>query len=406
MPFAVKARLVFLVSGPPLRDAAVTIDGERIVAVGAPARDGVVEDLGNVALVPGLVNAHAHLEYSELDAPLGERGIAFPDWIRRVIDYKRATGGPRAAAIERGLAECLRHGTTSLGEIASPGWPRGAFAAAPQSATVFLELIGLSPERIAERLALARDHLALPGARWRAGLSPHAPYSVRFDALPEIVGVARAANAPLAMHLAESLEEYQLLRSGGGPFRELLEELNVWDETALPRRSRPLDYLAALAEGPRTLVVHGNYLDAREISFLAERARRMAVVYCPRTHDWFGHPRHPLPRLLAAGAAVALGTDGRASNPDLSLLAEMRFVAAHFPELPAADVLRLGTLAGAQALGRDREIGTLQAGKRADLVAVALDDRDASDPHELLFDSAQPVVGTMIRGRWAWRASS
>jgi len=254
-------------------------------------------------------------------------------------------------------------------------------------------------------MVLARQHLDLSSARWRAGLSPHAPYSVRFECLPEIVALARRGDAPLAMHLAESLEEYQLLRSGGGPFRELLEELGVWDESALPRRSRPLDYLQALAEAPRALVIHGNYLDAQEIQFLAAHARRMAVVYCPRTHDWFGHPRHPLPRLLAAGATVALGTDGRASNPDLSLLAEMRFVAARFPELPPADVLRLGTLCGAQALGRDREIGTLQAGKRSDLAVVSLDDREAADPHELLFDSTRPVAGTMIRGLWAWRAS-
>ena len=122
------------------------------------------------------------------------------------------------------------------------------------------------------------------------------------------------------------------------------------------------------------------------------------VVYCPRTHAYFGHARHPLPRLMALGGSVALGTDSRASNPDLSLLAEMRHVARQFPEIAPTDVLRLGTLAGAQALGRDADLGTLAAGKLANLAIAELPPHDAADPHELLFDAALPVVATYFRG--------
>jgi cytosine/adenosine deaminase-related metal-dependent hydrolase len=142
-------------------------------------------------------------------------------------------------------------------------------------------------------------------------------------------------------------------------------------------------------------------LDAEEIEFVGQHNQRMAVVYCPRTHAWFDHAPYPLAALLAAGAVVALGTDSRASAPDLSLLAEMRHVARAFPKLSRATILELGTLGGARVLGRQAEIGTLQPGKWANLAAIRLPDAPADDPHELLLDADGPVVGTWIRGQQA-----
>ena len=189
-------------------------------------------------------------------------------------------------------------------------------------------------------------------------------------------------------------EELELLRDGTGPLRVCLEELGAWDATAIRPGTRPLDYLRLLATAHRALVIHGNYLDDEEIR-LARRPtpQRMTVVYCPRTHDWFGHGAYPLEKMLAAGVAVALGTDGRGSSPDLSLLAEMRFAAQQHPAVGRERILQMGTILGARALGREREIGSLEPGKQADLAVVALPDRDAADPHELLFDSQEPVVG-------------
>jgi cytosine/adenosine deaminase-related metal-dependent hydrolase len=214
-----------------------------------------------------------------------------------------------------------------------------------------------------------------------------------------LVSLAAAAGAPIAFHLAESPEELQLLAAGGGPFRDLLESLGPWSPTAIPLGTRPMDYLRRLADARvRALVIHGNYLDPEEIALLAHARERMSVVYCPRTHAYFGHARHPLPRLLEAGAKVAVGTDSRASNPDLSVLEELRLVAREFPELPPETVLALGTLRGAEALGQADRIGSLVPGKFADLAIVALPDRDARDPHELLFDSSLPVFKIMFRG--------
>ena len=396
-----RARYVFPVSIPPLPGGVVTISGERIVAVGKRAPEGGVEDLGNVAILPGLVNAHTHLEFSQLTEPLSPPGIPFVDWIRLVIKHFRRGTGPSSEAVREGLRQCLRLGTTTLGEIAQPGRPVDGYAAAPPDVTVFVELIAPTPERIDPLLELAARHIdaAERSGRWRPGLSPHAPYSVLPRLLDFAVSLSADRGVPLAFHLAESREELELLRSGSGPFRDLLDKLGTCDPGLFTPGTRPLDYLRKLAPAHRTLVIHGNYLDDEEIGLLGGRADRMSVVYCPRTHAHFAHPPYPLARMLSAGVNVALGTDSRASSPDLSVLAEMRFVAAKHPSVDRHAVLELATIRAARALGREHEVGSLQPGKFADLAIVPLPDRQATDPHDLLFDSQEPVVATWRKGK-------
>ncbi len=390
-----RARLVFPVSSPPLRNGGVTIEGNRIVEVGGRTSAGA-EDLGNVAILPGLVNAHTHLEFSGLAQPLGRPGTGLVDWIRSLMEYRRQPGTASRQAIELGLEESRTSGATSLAEIAQPQWPVELFQQTPLHSTVFLELIAPTAPRVAAALEAARRHIeaAVDSQQWRPGLSPHAPYSVHPDLLKDAVRLSASHQVPLAMHLAESREEIDWLRSGRGPFFEFLRRLDGWESSAFPPDRRPLDFLRTLAGSHRALVVHGNYLDEEEVAFLGQRADRMAVVYCPRTHAYFGHAEHPLERLLAAGATVALGTDSRASSPDLCMLAEMRFLARRHPALARHLPLQLATLSGARALGQDAEVGSLEPGKRADLAIVALPDREASDPHELLLDSDMPVLAT------------
>jgi cytosine/adenosine deaminase-related metal-dependent hydrolase len=398
---ALKARYVFPVAGEPIADGRVTIRGERIVAVGCDSPAGTIEDFGNAAILPGLVNAHTHLEFSDLAGPLGKPRMPLAEWIGEVVRFRREGAYAPQRAVRAGLAQSLAGGTTALGEIAQPDWDAKPFASGWPEATVFLELIASTAARVDATIELAEQHLESAGRPepWLAGLSPHAPYSVHPRLLRQAVELSRSRHVPLAMHLAESREEVDFLRSGAGPFRDLLERLSAWDAEAFPGGRRPLDYLRDLAQAHRTLVIHGNYLDDEEIAFAAAHADRMAVVYCPRTHAYFAHAAYPLQGLLAAGTTVALGTDSRASSPDLSVLAEMRFAARTHPAIEPAMALRLGTLSGAKALGRDHEIGSIEPGKRADLAAVVLPDRDASDPHELLFDSDLPVVATWCRGK-------
>jgi cytosine/adenosine deaminase-related metal-dependent hydrolase len=211
------------------------------------------------------------------------------------------------------------------------------------------------------------------------------------ELLKAVVALSATERVPVAIHLAESPEEMELLSSGTGPLRTLLEDLGAWDGGLVRPGTRPLEYLRLLATADRALVIHGNYLDDEEIGFLAAHAERMAAVYCPRSHEWFGHRPYPLEKMLAAGAVVALGTDGRSSSPDLSLWAEMRAVARRHPSVPLSRVLEMGTIQGARALGWAADIGSLVPGKQADLTIVALPDHDAAGSYELLFESSGPV---------------
>jgi len=395
-PVALRARYVFPVSSPPIPGGVVVLQAGQIVEVGTRG-SAQVTDLGNVAILPGLVNAHTHLEFSRLDRPLGRPGIGFVDWIRLVIEYRCRARGALQEGIALGLAESRRCGTTALAEIAQPGWPVEQFASGNTVATVLLELIGPTDSRAAASIKLAQDHVASarPGCAWRVGLSPHAPYSVHPDLLAGAVSIAACHGIPLAMHLAESQEEIEWLESGGGPLGEFLSRLDGFEPAAFPPGRRVLDYLRILAQAPRALVVHGNYLRDKEIAFLAARADRMAVVYCPRTHAYFRHEDYPLKKLLAAGVNVALGTDSRATAPDLSLLAEMRFIARHNHAIDGPTILTLGTLAGARALGCEHQMGSLEPGKLASLAVIALPECDAPDPHELVLNHDGAVLATL-----------
>ena len=412
---ALKARYVFPVDAPPIEDGVVKLRGSTIVSVGRSTSADSVEDLGNVALLPGLVNAHTHLEFSDLTAPLGEPDMSLPDWIRAVIEYRTLGVRNISAATQLGIQESVTAGTSAIGEISSSAVPTTAYTGSPIPLTAFHEMIGLSAERGAVALQEAHERIAMAAksVRWASspstedipvldgleahrtdqphallthGLSPHAPYSIHSD----VVAACGVNQSMLvAMHLAESREELELLSSGTGPFVELLQDLGAWDASAIARGTRPLDYLKLLAACDRSLVIHGNYLDDEEIAFLAANRSRMTVVYCPRTHAYFGHPPYPLAKMLAAGVRISLGTDSRASNPDLSVLEEMRYVAKMHPDVSPEEILAMATTHGAEALGT---VGSLASGTQTPLISVPLPENQSSDPYELLFQLDSPVA--------------
>ncbi len=390
-----KARFVFTAVGPLLRDGVVVIAGSRLVGVEQSGPQETAIDLGNVAILPGLINAHTHLEFSDLAAPIGCPGMPFAEWIRAVVAYRRTrTDADRAAAVGRGLAECQQCGTTSVGDIATASWPLDEFSATASNvqATIFLESIGLRQARVEAAIEASRFHLGLGATRGlKVGLSPHAPYTAHPDLVRRLAGLSAATGVPLAMHLAESRDELELLKTGSGPLRNLLIEFDAWDDEAIRPGSTPLDYLRLVSAVSRALIIHGNYLRDEEIAFIGRRARQMSVIYCPRTHAYFQHASYPLAKLTAAGVNVALGTDSRASNPDLNLLAEMREVADR-GLAPAEQILQMGTINGARALGREAELGSIKAGKRADLAIVHLAEGGVDDPYELLFDPRSRIA--------------
>jgi cytosine/adenosine deaminase-related metal-dependent hydrolase len=394
-PWTVTARLVFPVEQPPLERGTVTVRDGRILAVGPHGRHTPDLDCGDAALLPGLVNAHTHLDLS------GMRGLAPPTpdfigWLRRVIAHRRVRTPEQVRAdVRAGLAESLRHGTTLLGDISGDGGSWDVLAAAPLRAVVFRELLGLPAERASRAWADSDAWLAAHPATPTClpGVSPHAPYSVRVSTF----AAASAAAVPAAVHLAETAAEVELLGHRRGPFVAFLRELGVWDPGGL---ADDAGHVLRLMNGlSPALFVHANYLPPD-----APFPSNGRVVYCPRTHAAFGHPPHPFRAFLARGVRVAFGTDGLASNPDLGVLAEARFVYANYPDMDGGELLRMATLSGAEALGWQRETGSLAPGKSADLVVVPLQGGDGRDPHRLLLESTLPVAKVLFQGRWVGQA--
>lgn len=397
------ARWVFPVSGPPLANGTVTIRGDTIASVDPRGVRTPDEDFGNAAIIPGLVNAHTHLDLS------GARGLIpptdpdhFTDWLRGVVAYRRSRTPEQAQAdIRAGLAEAMRFGTTLIGDITSGGMSYPAVSIAAVRAVLFWEVIGLSEETynsvlraIGETIGGSWDpdsppakYPETPLCRW--AISPHAPYSVNHN-----YARSQLFLGGTAIHVAESPGEVELLATRTGPFVDFLKRLGVWDPAAFTAGLR--DFFVSHPESAApVLYIHCNYLPLD-----APVAPHHSIVYCPRTHAAFRHPRHPFREFLARGVRVCLGTDSLASNPDLDVLAEARFVHAKYPDFPGETLLRMVTLSASQALGWADETGSLEPYKSADFVVVPLPDRDTADPHELLLADHPGERRTMFRGQW------
>lgn len=359
-----QARWAFPTDSPPIENVQLEISDGLIASIGkSRSRSAAAHDLGEVALIPGLVNAHTHLEFSDLTKPLGTPGMPFTDWLKLVIaDRAKQTERPSAksAAIAKGLAEAIASGTVLLGEIAT--WPAqytdyDSLTESELHCAVFLERLGRNLQQQSSICEQAENWLSEFPLRKQLfpAISPHAPYSTSLELVRQLVNLpfrrATRQVISLAMHLAETREERELLEHGTGPFVDFLKSIGVWQDEQFESRYSILDYLQTLSKADRSLIIHGNYLNDREIEFIASQQSRLSVVYCPRTHDYFCHDPYPLIKLLDSGINVAIGTDSRASNPDLNLFEELKFVRRRFAELTDQQVLAMGTINGATGLG-------------------------------------------------------
>lgn len=385
------ARWIFPVSQPPLERGTITIQGEHIVAIEPHGARPPNVDLGDAAIVPGFVNAHTHLDLT------GLRGLApptsdFTAWLRMVIAHRRnRTPEQVQADIRTGLAESLRYGTTLLGDISGDGGSWNTLSAAPLRAVVFREMLGLTEERAAKTLAESDAWQAAhrATASCRPGVSPHAPYSVRSS----LFLAAAGRGIPAAVHLSETAAEAELLGHRRGSFVSFLQELGIWAPDGL---ADDADHVLRMFNGlSPALFVHCNYLRPD-----APIPSNGSIVYCPRTHAAFGHPPHPFREFLKRGVRVALGTDSVASNPDLDLFAEARFLRHLYPDIDGTALLRMATRSGAEALGWDDETGSLDVGKSADLVVLSIAPKPANDPHAQLFAETSAVQRVLFRGQW------
>jgi 5-methylthioadenosine/S-adenosylhomocysteine deaminase len=391
------------VSAPPLADGGLWVKDGVIGAVGPAAElrarfpDDAAEVFPGCALLPGLVNAHTHLEYSAF------RGFARPGgfgaWMLRLLLARRKLSpADYEAAAVWGAHECLRSGVTSVADCSYEGRAVArAAGAAGLRARVYQEVFGVDDAAlpdVMEGLERRLDRLrAEAGPLLEVGVSPHAPYTVSARLYREAARFARRAGLRLATHLAESPAEVEMLARGGGAIARAYRLARVGGGGWAPPGVSPVRYVAqAGALGPTTLAVHAVQVDGDDIALLA--ASGAAVAHCPRSNLRLRCGAAPVAALRREGVTVALGTDSLASNEDLDLFAEMRAAlavsggrrpgpaaaggtqpagpgAAGLP-LTSTEVLRMATLDGARALGWDHLVGSLEVGKQADIIAVAL----------------------------------
>ena len=373
-----RARWVLPIGRPPIAGGWVESDDTgRIVRVGAGAPPAAAEDLGDVALLPGLVNAHTHLELSWM-AGLVPPTASMDEWIRALVQLRRAgvPGGAEAerAAAREAAATLRATGTVLVGDITNTLMTPDILREFGLGGVVFYELLGFNA---ADPEAMVRDAWARVDSLGSSSVGPepsvqvsvvaHAPYSVS-PALFRAIAT-RPSAAPRASHLAESAEEVEFLRTGRGSIRTALEDLGVWTDRWPTPGCDPVRYIADLGYLSRgTLVVHGVHLTDDGLDHLWRAGA--VLVTCPRSNLWVGAGTPRLGHFYGARLPVAIGTDSLASVSTLNLfdeLAEMRRMA---PEITAATLLDSATRAGAAALGFARDYGTIGPGKRPGLIAV------------------------------------
>jgi cytosine/adenosine deaminase-related metal-dependent hydrolase len=391
------ASWVLPVAGPPIADGWVAVDSGRVVAIGhraAPADQARAVELGRVAVLPGLVNAHTHLELSYLRDRIAPSAAMVP-WVRAVMAARRGQTDPQAPeileAVDRAIAESVACGTVAVGDISNTLATFAPLARSPLAAVVFYEVIRFLTDDPAGVVEHARHRIDLlaPTGRVRACLAAHAPYSVA----PLVFrGLRQAADrdpfSPTSVHLAESAEEVEFIRTAGGPWRELLEELGVWDPAWVAPKVSPVQYLDECGFlGPRVLAVHGVHMTTDDLARLA--ALGATLVTCPRSNRHTGAGRPPVAQFYQSGVRVAIGTDSLASAPDLSVFSELAALRALAPRVPASALLESATRQGARALGLDADYGTIEPGKLARLIAVDVPD-GAGDVEEYLVGGIPP----------------
>lgn len=411
-----RARAVLPVSKPPIENGAVVISGDRIAVADAweklPAEltlgnAGTVVDLGDAVLLPGLVNAHCHLDYTDM-AGFWPSPKKFTDWIPRMLAAKAEWSySDYARSWINGAKMLVQSGTTTVADIeASPELLPDVWNATPLRVYSFLELTSVRSKREpADILSEAMEKIAsLSHDRCRAALSPHAPYSTSPALLRLCARTARDNNLRTAVHVAESEQEFEMFTHARGEMFDWLKK-NGRDNTDCGLGT-PVQHLvrAGLANG-RCLAVHANYLQGSDFTLLARR--RASVVHCPRSHHYFQHKTFPVNELLAAKVNVCLGTDSLATvakagteSLDLNLFSEMQVFARSNPGIRPETILKMSTVNGARALGLGGAIGEISSCAYADLIAIPFTGKIAEAFDAVVAFTGRPSA-SMIGGRWA-----
>jgi len=449
------ARWVLPITSPPIQSGAVAIDGERIVAVGEAAdiasrfSQFPITDFGTSAILPGLVNAHSHLELTVMRGFLEREEHDFFAWLRKLTVARMVmTEDDLFVSAACGVIEAARAGITCVGDSSSVGTrTMPALSEIGLRGIVYQESFGPDPNLAEQNVSVLLRELdamrAMESATVRAGVSPHAPYTVSAPQLELIARLAIDDKVPLMMHAAESQAEKSLLLHGTGAFAEGLRKRNI--EWRTPGVST-IQYLAQHGiMDTKPLLAHCINVDDEDIETI--RVAGASVAHCPKSNAKLGHGRAPFARFIVADLRLGLGSDSVASNNNCDILEESRFAtlmarvsearppgrATHvnsnverntsvrdtsmvaLPDgrpsdtITATDALFAATLGGARALGLDHEIGSLREGMQADVIVVSLDgahQQPITNPVDaLVFSSAgRDVRMTMVGGKEIYRS--
>ena len=406
-----RARTILSLTAPPLEDGAVFIEGHRIRSISAwktlrPSAKTKVCDLGEVILLPGLINAHCHLDYTDMAGQL-PAPKTFVDWIGHITAAKTGWSySDYARSWLHGAHQLIKTGTTTVADIeAMPDLLPEVWDATPLRVFSFLEMTGIRSKRppkeiLAATLAQISD---LKHPRNRAMLSPHAPYSTLPELLRLTAKTIRKRQWQACIHVAESIEEFAMFQQAKGRMHDWLTR-NERDNSDCGLGS-PVAHLARQKLlGENVLAIHVNCLAPGDATLLGKN--KTHVVHCPRSHDYFRHPKFEREKLVRAGVNVCLGTDSLATTrkvgktkPELDMFAEMRALAQSDKGISPEAILRMATVNGARALGLAGKAGELSKNSFADLIALPFSGK-ASRAYDAVLAHSGNVAASMIAGRW------
>jgi aminodeoxyfutalosine deaminase len=404
-----RARIILPIAAPPIENGAVLLSKNRVVAIGSwrdlasRSREPAV-DLGPVILLPGLINAHCHLDYTDMTGLPPQK--QFPDWIKGLLALKAAASyTDYAEAWLRGAQMLARTGTTTVADVeAVPELLPEVWASTPLRVFSFLEMTGVKSHRPpADILREAAAKIkSLASARGSAGLSPHALYSTTPALLRQTADLARRRQWRVTMHVAESMAEYDMYVGQRGPLFDWLKRQRDMSDCERRTPMQQVRHYGLL--GDNFLAIHANYLDDADIASLAKS--RSSVVHCPQSHAYFGHAPFPFQKLREAGVNVCLGTDSLASvivsrraKAELNMFTEMQSFAAAHPDVAPETIVRMATHCGARALGREKQCGRIFAHALADLMAIPFRGK-TEESWSAAVHHTGPVSASMIDGKW------
>jgi aminodeoxyfutalosine deaminase len=389
-----RAGWVLPITASPIRDGWVAVDEGVISDVGQGTPPGSL-DLGRTAVLPSLVNAHTHLELSYLRGMV-EPADRFLDWIRALIAARRRYADPRdstiLAAAQGAIHEARATGTGLIGDVSNTLVTAPLLQQSGMPGRLFYELLGFNASDPSSDVGKARasaDEAQRAAPAVRLSLAAHAPYSVSPGLFAAIrVDLDAHAGDVSTVHLGESTEEIEFLEHGRGGWRDLLQELGVWTDSWHAPGTSPVTYLAEMGFlDSHVIAVHAVQCSGDDLVRL--KALGTPVVSCPRSNRHVGVGDPPLEAFYAMGLSVALGTDSLASVDDLNMFRELAAARKLAPRVPARDLLESATLCGAKALGFGDAFGSIDAGKRASLIAVRVPDH-VGDVEEYLVSGLEP----------------